>query len=42
MLWTRGSLELFRPQYWEWDPMQLAVKAREAAIKVLSPYFAIE
>jgi hypothetical protein len=26
---------------WEWDPMQLAVKAREAAINVLSPYFEI-
>jgi 2-keto-myo-inositol isomerase len=36
------SVELFRPQYWEWDPMQLAVKAREAAIKVLSPYFELE
>jgi 2-keto-myo-inositol isomerase len=36
------SIELFRPEYWGWDPMQLAVKAREAAIKVLSPYFEVE
>jgi len=36
------SIELFRPEYWDWDPLQLAVKAREAAIKVLSPYFEIE
>jgi 2-keto-myo-inositol isomerase len=36
------SIELFRPEYWAWDPIQLAVQAREAAIKVLSPYFEIE
>ena len=36
------SIELFRPEYWDWNPMQLAVKARDAAIKVLSPYFEIE
>lgn len=36
------SVELFRPEYWEWDPLQLAMKAREAALKVLSPYFEIE
>jgi 2-keto-myo-inositol isomerase len=36
------SIELFRPEYWAWDPMQLAVKAREAAIKALSPYFEID
>ena len=36
------TVQTFRPEYWEWDPMQLAVKAREAAIKVLSPYFEIE
>ena len=36
------SVELFRPEYWEWDLMQLAVKARETAINVLSPYFEIE
>ncbi len=36
------SIELFRPEYWNWDPQELALKARQAAIKVLSPYFEIE
>jgi 2-keto-myo-inositol isomerase len=36
------SVELFRPEYWEWDPLELAVKVRESAIKVLSPYFEVE
>jgi 2-keto-myo-inositol isomerase len=36
------SIELFRPEYWNWDPQELAVRAREAALKVLSPYFDIE
>ena len=36
------SVELFRPEYWDWAPQDLAVKAREAALKVLSPYFQIE
>ncbi|MCB0166202.1 MAG: sugar phosphate isomerase/epimerase [Anaerolineae bacterium] len=36
------SIELFRPEYWEWDPKELAVKARELAVKVLSPYFEVE
>jgi 2-keto-myo-inositol isomerase len=36
------SIELFRPEYWNWDPQELAVRAREAALKVLSPYFDVE
>ncbi len=36
------SIELFRPEYWDWDPQKLAITAREAALKVLSPYFEIE
>lgn len=36
------SVELFRPEYWEWDPNELAVKVRKAAMEVLSPYFEIE
>jgi 2-keto-myo-inositol isomerase len=36
------SIELFRPEYWKWDPQELAIKARQAALKVLSPYFQIE
>lgn len=36
------SVELFRSEYWEWNPMELAVRVREAAEKVLSPYFKVE
>jgi 2-keto-myo-inositol isomerase len=36
------SVELFRPEYWHWDACELAVKAHQAAVQVLSPYFQIE
>jgi 2-keto-myo-inositol isomerase len=36
------AVELFRPEYWNWDPFVVATKAREAAIQVLSPHFVIE
>jgi len=36
------AVELFRPEYWQWDPLDLAIQARQAALKVLSPYFEIE
>lgn len=36
------SIELFRPEYWAWDPHELAVKARAAARRVLAPYFQVE
>lgn len=36
------AIELFRPEYWNWDPFELAIKARQAAQNVLSPYFQIE
>jgi 2-keto-myo-inositol isomerase len=36
------SVELFRPEYWEWDPKELAVKVRESAMRVLSPYFEVQ
>ncbi len=36
------AVELFRPEYWSWDPLELAIKARSAATKVLSPYFEVE
>ena len=36
------SIELFRPEYWNWNPQELANKAYEAAFKILSPYFQIE
>lgn len=36
------SVELFRPEYWEWDPKELAVAVRDSATKILSPYFEVE
>ena len=36
------SVELFRPEYWDRDPQELAIETRKAALKVLSPYFQIE
>jgi 2-keto-myo-inositol isomerase len=36
------SIELFRPEYWAWNPLEVAVKARAAAIEVLSPYFEVQ
>jgi 2-keto-myo-inositol isomerase len=36
------AIELFRPEYWDWDPLVLAIKAREAALKVLAPHFQIK
>jgi 2-keto-myo-inositol isomerase len=35
------SIELFRPEYWEWNPLELAQKARAAALEVLTPYFEV-
>jgi 2-keto-myo-inositol isomerase len=36
------SIELFRPEYWERDPAELATAARAATMKVLEPYFRVE
>lgn len=36
------SVELFRPEYWDWDPKKVAIQSREAALEVLSPHFNIE
>jgi 2-keto-myo-inositol isomerase len=33
------SVELFRPEYWEWPPADLAREARRSALQVLEPYF---
>ena len=33
------SIELFRPEYWAWDPQELANQVRAASEKVLRPYF---
>jgi 2-keto-myo-inositol isomerase len=35
------SIELFRPEYWAWDPQDLAHQVRAAAESVLRPYFDI-
>jgi 2-keto-myo-inositol isomerase len=35
------SIELFRPEYWGWDPHKLAVQARAAALRVLSSHFVV-
>jgi 2-keto-myo-inositol isomerase len=36
------SVELFRPEYWDWDPYELATKVRAAALDVLSPHFVVD
>jgi hypothetical protein len=36
------AVELFRPEYWDWHPRELAVRAHQAAVKVLAPHFQIE
>ncbi len=33
------SVELFRPEYWAWDPYELAAKTHAAAVRELEPYF---
>jgi 2-keto-myo-inositol isomerase len=35
------SIELFRPEYWERDPTELAAAARAATMQVLEPYFEV-
>jgi len=35
------SIELFRPEYWDWEPLRVAVEARQAALKVLGKYFEV-
>lgn len=34
-----SAVELFRPEYWDWDPIKLAKQAKKSAMRVLSPYF---
>ncbi|MGA9396631.1 MAG: sugar phosphate isomerase/epimerase [Anaerolineaceae bacterium] len=36
------AVELFRPEYWNWDPLELAIKSYAAARKILSPHFQLE
>ena len=35
------TVELFRPEYWEWEPLGLARKAHHAALEVLRPHFQV-
>ncbi|MDO9087301.1 MAG: sugar phosphate isomerase/epimerase [Anaerolineaceae bacterium] len=36
------SIEIFRPEYWAWEPLRVAVEARKAAMRVLGRYFDID
>ncbi len=36
------TIELFRPEYWDWDPYLLAKKCYEATVNTVSPYFSLE
>lgn len=36
------SIELFRPEYWGQDPLDVARRAKAAAVKILSPHFSLE
>jgi 2-keto-myo-inositol isomerase len=35
------AVELFRPEYWDWDPIELAKRARESALRIVGPYFGV-
>ena len=36
------SVELFRPEYWERDPVELAIAARAATLEIVGEYFRAE
>jgi 2-keto-myo-inositol isomerase len=36
------SVELFRPEYWERDPAELARAARRATVDIVGKYFGVE
>jgi 2-keto-myo-inositol isomerase len=36
------SVELFRPEYWERDPAELAAAARAATLGIVEDYFGVE
>jgi 2-keto-myo-inositol isomerase len=36
------SVELFRPEYWERDPVELAIAARVATAEIVGDYFSFE
>jgi 2-keto-myo-inositol isomerase len=36
------AVELFRPEYWDWDPQEVAQQAHDSAFKILSAHFQME
>lgn len=36
------SIELFRPEYWQQNPLDVACKALNAALTILTPHFSLE
>lgn len=36
------SIELFRPEYWAWNPLDVAKIARRTALEILSPHFNVQ
>ena len=36
------TVELFRPEYWEWNPDELAQKCYESVVEIVTPYFSLE
>ena len=36
------SIELFRPEYWEWAPLDVARQARASALELLTPHFNVQ
>ena len=36
------SIELFRPEYWERDPMELATAARAATLQLVADHFVVK
>lgn len=36
------AVELFRPEYYDWDPVELSKQVRQGALKFLEPHFKVE
>ena len=36
------AIELFRKEYWDWDPLELAKTTKEASLKILTKFFNVE
>lgn len=37
-----ATVELFRPEYWEWEPLELVKRSHAAALEVLKPHFRVD